>query len=455
MISKFRKFRLNPLLLKVLIISGLVHVVAILVLGGITIVKYVISEDVAFEEPPAVEQEEPPPDVKIDINPRQPPQDQPLQNLRMKQVGNIAVAQVDVDLPEMGESFTVDAGLGNFSGGNMLGGAGGRIGLGMSEINVFGLKARAEKVIFLIDSSAQMVLDNKGGLNSYRVIKDEISSMVSSLAPGTLFNALVYDQNRALKFSPNLLPASDQNKERFKAWLNPVNASANAIGLPNAPHTRISTFPEELAHKSLYEFSNADNADLLHVQAALEQQVDAVFMITGSFEGFSRMRRLPNERELAEWKKKESSPAYQKALADFNGEVPEMQKKVAEALARINAERKQKGMPPRVLPGGIVGQSFELRLKWNNPHPGFPPGYFMDDNDLRSYFKKLEDELYGKTGMEGPSVNVVLLLAGDENFSSEMERNIDAFTRAFKGKTKIVRGLNEIKDAATAAEKGK
>ena len=451
MISKFKKFRLNPLLLKVLIISGLVHVVAILVLGGITIVRYVISDEVAFEEPPAVEQEEPPPDVKIDINPRQPPQDQPLQNLRMKQVGNIAVAQVDVDLPEMGESFTVDAGLGNFSAGNMLGGAGGRIGLGMSEINVFGLKARAEKVLFLIDSSLEMVLDRKGGLNSYRVIKDEISSMVGSLAPGTLFNAVVYDQHRAIKFSPSLLPASEQNKERFRAWLEPVNANPNQIGLPNAPAARITTFPEELTHKSLYFFSNIDNADLLHVQAALEQQVDAIFMITGSFEGFSKMRRLPTEREAAEWRKTESSPAYQKALAEFNQEIPEMQKKVAETIARINADRKRNGLPPRILPEGLWGQASELKLKWKKSPPGFQPAYMADDGELRRYFKKLEDELYGKTGMEGPSVNVVLL-AGDEKFTSEMERNIDAFTRTFKGKTKIVRGLDEIKDAATSSE---
>lgn len=129
-----------------------------------------------------------------------------------------------------------------------------------------------------------------------------------------------------------------------------------------------------------------------------------------------------------------------------------MQRRIAERLAEINADRKRKGLPPRVLPEGIISQSIELRLKWENGHPGFPPAYFMDDRDLRSYFKKLEDELYEKTGMEGPSINVVLLLAGDENFSSEMERNVDAFTRTFGGKTKIVRGLEEIKDAATASD---
>ncbi|MFT5836664.1 MAG: hypothetical protein ACI9ZV_000160 [Candidatus Azotimanducaceae bacterium] len=58
----------------------------------------------------------------------------------MKQVGNISVSAVDVNLPNMQESFTVSAGIGGFGGGALLGGTRGRLGIGMSDVSVFGLK---------------------------------------------------------------------------------------------------------------------------------------------------------------------------------------------------------------------------------------------------------------------------------------------------------------------------
>lgn len=48
----------------------------------------------------------------MEIKPQAAPQQQAMQNLRMKQVGNIAVNAINVDLPSMNESFTVSAGIG-------------------------------------------------------------------------------------------------------------------------------------------------------------------------------------------------------------------------------------------------------------------------------------------------------------------------------------------------------
>ena len=120
------------MLLNVLLISGGIHALALFVLGSITIYKYIIPDEAQFEEPPAVVEEVPPPDVKVEIKPQAAPQQQAAQSLRMKQVGNIAVSAVDVNLPSMEQSFTVSAGLGGFGGGALLGGTRGSIGIGMS-----------------------------------------------------------------------------------------------------------------------------------------------------------------------------------------------------------------------------------------------------------------------------------------------------------------------------------
>ena len=122
MLPTTKKRKINPLLLKVIVISVAIHLLAALILGSITIYKFVVPSEAQFEEPPVVEQEEPPPPVKVQIRPQQPKQNALSQNLTMRPVANIAVANVDVNLPSMEQNFTVSAGLGGMSGGSLLGG---------------------------------------------------------------------------------------------------------------------------------------------------------------------------------------------------------------------------------------------------------------------------------------------------------------------------------------------
>ena len=209
MIIPQKKRKINPILLNVLLISGGVHAVALFILGSITVYKYIIPDEAQFEEPSPVVEEQPPPEVKIEIK-QQPPKQQAMQSLRMKQVGNIAVSAVDVNLPNMQESFTVSAGMGGFGGGSLLGGTRGTLGIGMSDISVFGLKTRAERILFVIDANRQMLTDAKGGLKSYKIIKDEITDMVGNLSAGTLFNVMMADRRNSMFFKQQLVPAGQE-----------------------------------------------------------------------------------------------------------------------------------------------------------------------------------------------------------------------------------------------------
>ena len=168
------------MLINVLLISGGIHVLALFILGSITIYKYIIPDEAQFEEAPEIAEERPPPDVKVEIKPQAPPP-QAAQNLRMKQVGNIAVSDINVDLPSMDQSFTVSSGLGSFGGGSLLGGTSGSIGIGMSDVSIFGLKTKAERILFVIDTGRPMIVDAKGGLNSYQAIKDEIIPILNAI----------------------------------------------------------------------------------------------------------------------------------------------------------------------------------------------------------------------------------------------------------------------------------
>ena len=456
MIIPQKKRKINPILLNVLLISGGVHAVALFILGSITVYKYIIPDEAQFEEPSSVVEEQPPPEVKIEIK-QQPPKQQAMQSLRMKQVGNIAVSAVDVNLPNMQESFTVSAGMGGFGGGSLLGGTRGTLGIGMSDISVFGLKTRAERILFVIDANRQMLTDAKGGLKSYKIIKDEITDMVGNLSAGTLFNVMMADRRNSMFFKQQLVPAGQEVHQQLIQWITPINANARNAGLVEGAsgvgRERLQTLREDANHEDILWAKHAGNDTAFMTQLALEQDVDAIFFIAGYHRGFERVRRRLTEREEAEWIRFSTSQKYLDQLAKHEEEVPIMQRRIDNKMSRINEERKKKGQPARVLNSrfGIYTDTRELELEWETEHPGWRPTYYLESREIENYFKKVVDNLYTNKGSEKPSVNVILFLAGDEEMRKEWEDQLDDYTDFFQGKYRIIRGLDEINEARSSS----
>jgi hypothetical protein len=451
-----KKRKINQILLNVLLISGGVHAVALFILGSITVYKYIIPDEAQFEEPSSVVEEQPPPEVKIEIK-QQPPKQQAMQSLRMKQVGNIAVSAVDVNLPNMQESFTVSAGMGGFGGGSLLGGTRGTLGIGMSDISVFGLKTRAERILFVIDANRQMLTDAKGGLKSYKIIKDEITDMVGNLSAGTLFNVMMADRRNSMFFKQQLVPAGQEVHQQLIQWITPINANARNAGLVEGAsgvgRERLQTLREDANHEDILWAKHAGNDTAFMTQLALEQDVDAIFFIAGYHRGFERVRRRLTEREEAEWIRFSTSQKYLDQLAKHEEEVPIMQRRIDNKMSRINEERKKKGQPPRVLNSrwGIYSDYRELELEWETKHPGWRPTHYLESREIEKYFKKVADNLYTNKGSEKPSVNVILFLAGDEEMRKEWEDQLDDYTDFFQGKYRIIRGLDEINEARSSS----
>lgn len=458
MLTKSRKKKLNPMLLNVLLISGGLHLLALFILGGITIVKFIIPDEAEFEEPPVIVEEEPPPEVKIEIQQKPTQQPSQLNNLQMKPVSNIAVDTVDVDLPDMADSFTVSAGLGGTGSGNLLGGTRGSIGLGMSDVSVFGLKTRAERILFVIDANRQMVTDKKGGLNSYKVIKDEITDMVGNLSAGTLFNVVMQDRRKVNMFKPQLVSAGKGSHTELVAWITKINADPDNPGLegdPNAKQPTLTAMPEDEIQNTISRTGNRGNETCFITQFALEQSADAIFFITGYHRGFEGILAPASEKQREEFARLKASKAYQNQLAAHNLEKPGMQKRIDAEMAKINAARAKKGQPPRVLNQrhGIYSNASELGFQWKTKHPGHGPGHQKVDERLVSkYFKELLETLYESREKVPPSVNVVLFLAGDEDFREDWEESLKDYTRYFKGKHRVIRGENEIRSARSSSE---
>jgi hypothetical protein len=450
MLPTTKKQKINPLLLKVIFISVAIHLLAGLILGSITIYKFVVPSEAQFEEPPVVEQEEPPPPVKVQIKPKQ----QQAQRLTMRPVATIAVANVDVNLPDMEQNFSV-SGLGGIGGGSLIGGSrGGSIGMGLSDVSVFGLKTRAERVLFVIDASKAMLTDAKGGLHSYKIIKDEITDMVSNLSAGTLFNVVCYDNGRFLFFRPRPIPAGSEITQKLVKWITPINANPSKLGLRGAKPVALIAMADNPIQKQILYFkaitgkTHSGNRIAYLSQVVLEQSIDAIFIITGSHGGFQRLRRANDKRENEEWAKRTAQPDYQAQLAAFKAEIPKANKKAGKKLAKLQAKRKKQGLPPKIFASGNLFSHMGIKL--NKKHPGVQPRGYIDKDVVKRYFKDFLKQAYADKGTVSPSINVVLFLASDENFSDAQEDNIRDYTRFFDGKYRVIRGLNGIQDARSA-----
>lgn len=225
------------MLFKVILVSVALHVVAGFVACVITIANVVIKEEAQFDEPPVVEQEEPPKEVKVTIKPQPPKQQNIEQQLKMRPVGNIALAQVDVALPSMEHSFTVNAGLGGISRGNLLAGARGGLGMKMPEIDFFGAKSKGEKIVFIVHfgpaTTSQWGRSTPYTRMTNYVIRKRLEELVEGLPAQALFNVAGFWMSHCSPFSDRMLPANGASKDLLREWIatvNPVEGSDQTYG---------------------------------------------------------------------------------------------------------------------------------------------------------------------------------------------------------------------------------
>ena len=134
-------------------------------------------------------------------------------------------------------------------------------------------------------------------------------------------------------------------------------------------------------------------------------------------------------------------------------EIPQMERRISNKLNAINKDRAAQGRPPRVLSRqhGIYSSVRDIGLEWQVEHPGWRPVIDIKPSVLERYFKNLLDILYTNKNAQPPSVNVVLLLAGGEEIRKDWEGQLKNFIRFFRGKYRIVRGLEEIKSYSSAS----
>ncbi len=316
-----------------------------------------------------------------------------------------------------------------------------------SDVNFFGLSGSGKRIVFVIDATAEMLVDEKGGMTAYDKVKTEVGVMLASLNRGTEFNLLLYEGDQLVAFRDAPVPGLPSNIRLAIEWLDPLNRRYESLGLGNdfGPGLEVSEVEDyPIAAGDLAHYPKA-------IQKAMEWQAGAIFCVVSGYRG---MGRAPTPEMIA---KRPPPSAVDSVDSVDSGEQKTWQDAIAKTrawLEKENAARQEKGLSPKVvvnfnqLVREITGATPPARR--NAPAAATAPGMpSVTPEEIELQIAKLVNDRYKADGMEEPSLHLVLFLGEDEEIGAD-EDHFKNLTRKNRGKLKILRGLAALQNVTGA-----
>lgn len=422
-----RTRRVNLPLIEVFLISLAVHAIVLFVLGGITIYRSYVAQAFDFEPPPQElakpSQHE---EVQVRLNQQQRQTRQPRRVIQARSVGDMNIPTVDVRMPNVDTRVVVAVGGGRTTVASELGRGG--IGFEGTTIDLLGVRAKGERIVFIIDTSRYMMEDQKGGMRAYEIIKEEMVDIVKNLGPATLFNVILYEYRaRVTTFRPELVPATPTNKEAFTRWIEPLNADHSSLGARIGDVYELKAPFPPIGDEIQFEWRA--------FHAAMEMQVDTIFFVGGSWN--DRMRRpYPEDYDREAYRRaqgwnEEKQQAWDAAV-----------QRARDWLERENAERARRGMAPMVVQ--FIHTVVRNNLNDRTPAPPDRPHEYWELDDMMSHFRRLAIQLYPGEANRPPAFHLILFRGKDEGWTREQDRQVRSFVQRNRGSHRVLEGLEAI-----------
>lgn len=312
-----------------------------------------------------------------------------------------------------------------------------------SDVNFFGLSGSGRKIVFIIDATPEMLVDEKGGMSAYNKVKEEVGVMLANLNRGTQFNLLLYEGEELVAFRPELVPGLPSNLRQAIEWLDPLNRDYGALGLNGDFGTPLAVSGSEDLPIAAMDVAHYTKA----VQKALEWQASAIFCISAGYRGMARSPTPEMLKMMAEMPPRNpgtidprEQEAWQKAVA-----------KTREWLEKENTARREKGLDPKVvinfteLVREVTGASPPQR-RGGDTGPAMPSMPPITPEDIERQIERLVKQHFKSQGLDEPSLHMVLFLGEEEEIEDTDEGHFRTLTRRNRGKLKILRGLAALKN---------
>ena len=313
-----------------------------------------------------------------------------------------------------------------------------------SDVNFFGISGSGRKIVFVIDATPQMLVDEKGGMTAYNNVKDEVGIMLANLNRATHFNVLVYQGKRLIAFRDELVPGLPSNLRYAIEWLEPLNRDYQQLGLPRSYGESLLVSDHEELPLQAADVSHYTKA----IQKAMEWQASAIFCITS---GYGQMQRSLTPKMKEELMKNPPQPGTPGTINLAEKKVwDNAVAKTREWLQKENAARREKGISPKVVVNfnALVTERTGARpprRTGGTPRTGMPSLPRITPDDVEDHVKELVDIHYKKPGLDEPSVHMVFFLGEGERIRNE-EDHFRRLTRKNRGKLKVLRGLAALED---------
>lgn len=226
-----RKKRLRRLIITVVLVSVAIHLIAGLIAGAVIVARYLAEPPAEFKVTkdiriPAQEREHRMNMASFDGAAPKPSFTDKMQSMRPTAFALPELPKVPVDqmLPLdpsqiLTEQVTTLAGTGGFGSGTGYGsGGGGGTGIGTG-FSFMGIKSQGKRILLIFDVSSSVA--NKAAASGVPLtkIRDETVTLLNSLPISSRFGLIQFTQNYKA-FNRELVPASDQNREAARKWLN-------------------------------------------------------------------------------------------------------------------------------------------------------------------------------------------------------------------------------------------
>lgn len=316
-----------------------------------------------------------------------------------------------------------------------------------SNVNFFGISGKGKRIVFIIDATPQMLVDEKGGMDAYDKVKDEVGIMLANLNRGTQFNILLYQGKRLVSFRNKLVPGLPSNLRMAIEWLDPLNRTYEELGIRGQWGETLSVSDHEELPLQAVDVAHYTKA----IQKAMEWKASSIFCIAS---GYERMQRSPTPEMIEEMKKNPPaagtpgtvSPAAKKA---WDNAVA----KTRAWLKKENEARRNQGMKPKVVVNfnRLVQQRTGVQPPQRtggtpSRRPSLPP---VTPEDIEKQIKELVEIQYEKEHLDEPSLNMVIFLGEDERIEQN-ESHFRRLTSRNHGKLKLLRGLSALQNVTSS-----
>ncbi len=450
------------LLYKVFVVVAIIQVTLLVTFASYVVTRSILEPESEFKAPPSVEKiDNAPKQQKVNVERQQKKSAKLTKRISISNPNNINTPEVKINLPA---TIASGGGISVISDKQINA----NMKIAVSTVNLFGLSAKAEKILICLDASPYLMTDERGGLDTYKVIREDIKKLVNQLPSTSLFNLMAFDVTAGTRmsfFQPNLVAATPFNKKLAGRWIDPINSSLKMIGVRGRQY--------QLKYDFLNQPPGYENSNNIYrvYQAALEQGADAIWFLTTSW-------RSP-ERVLQPWTDAETL-RYQKQMEKYEHDVVrqrrgagwkledqlkydyENQKLRADAIKKgrawvrnTNRERAAKGIPLYVGTPEDAAREQKFMAKYTGKTP--PPikvkrpamryRSYGAKGIFNFYHKKLLKEIYYERNLKPPIVNMIVFKGKDEQIKQNEIKAIRAFCVSNNGgRTRVLRGLSAVKD---------